>query len=231
MNGVNPTTRKILLGCGVATSALYVACDALGSLRYPGYRYHDQEFSELAAEGSPVRPLMLASFIPGTLLPTAFMAGIWASGGPKQRAARTTVALLARYQVAGLVAGVLTPMPSRGMAGTLRNEFHGPLTLVMNLCSLAAVGVAATLLGRRFRYYSYGTIVVLAFGILTGLQIPQLAANASAPWMGATERLAIYALMLWTIAMAVALWPAQETAVPSETATLPAPLPRVPAVP
>jgi hypothetical protein len=62
-----------LLVCGIASSVLYVAVDVLGSLRYPGYRYTEQQFSELTAQGSPVRPLMIAlSVIPYTLLVAAF---------------------------------------------------------------------------------------------------------------------------------------------------------------
>ena len=34
--------RKILLGCGVVSSVLYVAVDVLGTLRYPGYSYTEQ---------------------------------------------------------------------------------------------------------------------------------------------------------------------------------------------
>src|SRR4051794_15359234 len=61
--------RKILLVCGVVSSVLYVVADMLGTVRYPGYRYTEQQFSELTASVSPVRPLMLAlSVIPYTLL-------------------------------------------------------------------------------------------------------------------------------------------------------------------
>ena len=224
MNGLNATARKVLLGGGVASSALYVATDILGSLRYPGYRFLDQEFSELTAAGSPVRPFMLAANVaPYTLLLAAFLAGLWASAGPQQRAARLAVALLAGYHAFGLVGGVLTPMVSRGMASAPRNDLHGPLTLVSSILFLAAVGVAATLLGRRFRYYSYGTIVTaLAFGIVTGLQIPQLAANEPTPWMGLTERVDIYTMMLWVVALAVGLWRAQEAVALGEPAKLPA---------
>ena len=67
--------RKILLGCGIISSVLYVLTDVLGSLRYPGYRYADQTFSELTAQGAPTRPLMVALSIPYTLLVTAFAGG------------------------------------------------------------------------------------------------------------------------------------------------------------
>ena len=43
--------RKILLICGIVSSVLYIVSDVLGTLRYPGYSYTDQEFSELTAQG------------------------------------------------------------------------------------------------------------------------------------------------------------------------------------
>ena len=46
---------KLLLGCGIAASVLYVATDVLASERYLGYRYADYSYSELLATGSPVR--------------------------------------------------------------------------------------------------------------------------------------------------------------------------------
>ena len=69
--------RKFLLGCGIVSSVLYVVSDVLGSLRYDGYRYADHEFSELTAQGSSVRPLMIAlNAIPYTLLAGAFAASL-----------------------------------------------------------------------------------------------------------------------------------------------------------
>jgi Protein of unknown function (DUF998) len=93
--------RKILLGCGIVSSVLYVVTDVLGTLRYEGYSYADQEFSELTAQGAPTRPLMVAlNGIPYTLLVAAFAVGVWASAGPK-RAARITGAMLLGYAAFG----------------------------------------------------------------------------------------------------------------------------------
>ena len=39
--------RKVLLGCGIVSSVLYIAVDLLGTLRYPGYRYTEQQLTEL----------------------------------------------------------------------------------------------------------------------------------------------------------------------------------------
>src|SRR5215211_6340544 len=157
--------RKILLVCGIVSSVLYVATDLLASLLYPGYSYADQEFSELLAAGAPTRPLMVAlSAIPYTLLVTAFAGGVWASSG-RRRSGRVTGALLVGYAVIGFMGGVVFEMDRREVlaAGeaTLRNSFHPPVTAVMSLFMLLAMGFGATLLGRRFRYYSYGTILTL----------------------------------------------------------------------
>ena len=68
------------------------------------------------------------------------------------------------------------------------------------------MGFGAFLVGRWFRYYSFVTIViVITFGVLTALQIPQLEAGQSTPWMGLTERINIYATMLWFAALGSAL--------------------------
>src|SRR3954469_22625289 len=81
---------------------------------------------------------------------------------------------------------------------TLRNVMHVPATAVMSLFIVLAMGFGATLLGKRFRYYSYGTIVtVLVFGALTSLQAGRIATNEPTPWAGIEERINIYATMLW----------------------------------
>jgi hypothetical protein len=207
--------RRILLVCGIASSVLYVAVDVLGSLRYPGYRYTEQQFSELTAVGSPVRPLMIAlSVIPYTLLVAAFAVGVWISARPK-RAGRITGAMLLGYAAFGMVGGWFTPMNTRealaaGERG-LRNAMHIPMTAVMSLFMLLAMGFGATLLGKRFRYYSYATIAILiVFGVLTSLQAGKMVADEPTPWMGLTERINIYATMLWVAVLAIGLLRVQK---------------------
>jgi Protein of unknown function (DUF998) len=207
--------RKILLGCGIVSSVLYVVSDVIGSLRYPGYRYADQEFSELTAQGSPVRPLMIAlNEIPYTLLVSAFAVGVWTSARPK-RAGRITGAMLLGYAAFGMAGGAVFPMkPREALAageGTLRNTMHIPATMVMSLFILLAMGFGATLLGKRFRYYSYATIAILiVFGVLTSLQAGKMVADEPTPWMGLTERINIYATMLWVAVLAIGLLRAQK---------------------
>ena len=97
--------RKILLGCGVVSSVLYIVTDLLGTLRYQGYSNVDQEFSDLTAQGAPTRPLMVAlNGIPYTLLVAAFARGVWTTAGPKW-AARITGAMLLGYAAFGFAGG------------------------------------------------------------------------------------------------------------------------------
>jgi hypothetical membrane protein len=208
--------RKILLGCGIVSSVLYVVSDVVGSLRYPGYRYTEQQFSELLAAGSPVRPLMIVlNGIPYGLLVAAFAVGVWKSARP-ERARRITAAMLLGYVAAGMAGGLIFNMNTRealaaGERG-LRNALHPPATMVMSLFFVLAMFFGAKLLGRRFRYYTYASIAILiVFGILTSLQAGQMVANEPTPWMGITERVNIYASMLWVAVLAIGLLLAQKS--------------------
>jgi hypothetical protein len=208
--------RKILLGCGIASSVLYVASDILISWWDPNYSYRDQSFSELLAPGSPTRPLVLVLLaIPYGVLVTAFGVGVWASTS-RRGAGRITGALLVGYALIGAVTGVFLSAPTRETleAGeeTWRNTLHLPGTAVSVLCILLAIGFGSTLLGRRFRYFSYATILaILVFGVLTGVQVGQMEANQPTPWMGIVERGNIYAIMLWVAVLAIGLLGAQKS--------------------
>jgi hypothetical protein len=209
--------RKILLICGIVSSVWYVVTDVIGTLRYPGYGYADQWFSELTAEGAPTRDFMVAlNGIPYTLLVSAFAGGVWTSAG-RTRAARITATMLIGYAAFGFAGGVLFPMkPREALAageGTLRNTMHIPATVVMSLFIVLAVGFGSTLLGKRLRYYSYATIaILLVFGALTSSQAGRITTNEPTPWAGIEERLNSYGIMVWVVALAVGLLRAQEGA-------------------
>jgi hypothetical protein len=69
-----------------------------------------------------------------------------------------------------------------------------------------AVGFGATAFGRRFRFYSIGTIVIMFFPTtLTFLLAPQVAANESSPWIGLLERTAFAIFWQWQIVLAILL--------------------------
>ena len=207
--------RRIFLICGIVSSVWYIVTDVIGTLRYPGYSYADQWFSELTAQGAPTRDFMVAlNGIPYTLLVSAFAGGVRTSAS-RTRAARITAAMLLLYAAFGFAGGVLFPMhPRETLAageGTLRNTMHIPATAVMSLFIVLAVGFGSTLLGKRFQYYSYATIaILLVFGTLTSLQAGRITTNEPTPWAGIEERLNSYGIMLWVAVLAVGLLRGQE---------------------
>ena len=202
--------RKALLLCGVLSSLLYVAADLLAGWRYKGYSFTDQNYSELLATGAPTRSPMLLASIAYNLLLAAFAVGVWTSASPK-RTARITGAAMVGFAVLSMVTPLFFQMDMRGAEITPRGSLHGPMTAVMSLFILLSISFGAFLLGRRFRFYSFATIVVvIMFGILTGLQAPHLEAGQPTPWMGFTERINIYATMLWFAVLAIALLRAEK---------------------
>jgi len=197
--------KRILLGCGIVSSVLYIATDVLATLRYEGYSYTDQWVSELVANGSPVRPLTIALFTPYNLLAAAFGAGVWLVAGRK-RAGRVTAAMLAGYAVVGVVTPSFFAAGLRGAEATLRTDMHGPMTGVQSLFLLVGMGFAAALFGRHFRWYTIGTIVaLLVFGGIVGIYMPRVIANEPTPWLGVLQRINIYGTMLWLVTLAIGL--------------------------
>jgi hypothetical protein len=152
--------------------------------------------------------------IPYGVLVTAFGVGVWASAS-RRGAGRISGALLVGYAVIGAVTGVFLSAPTRETleAGkeTWRNILHLPGTAVSVLCILLAIGFGSTLLGRRFRYFSYAMILaILVFGVLASLQVGQMRANEPTPWLGIVERGNVYAIMLWVAVLAIGLLRAQQ---------------------
>ena len=205
--------RKILLGCGIVSSMLYVATDIMAARRFPGYRYRDYSISEEIAVAAPTRRLWVAMSIPSSLLVAALGAGVWASARRRQPAAHVTGAALVGYAASSMAGGFLFPlltprgMPSPEPEGTRRARQHMGATLTINLFLLLAMGVGATLRGTWFRVYTYATMAaLLVFGGFTSLYVPRLAANRPTPGLGIIERLNVYATMLWLALLPLVLW-------------------------
>lgn len=202
--------RQVLLGCGIAGPAWWVAMDVIGSLRYPGYSYVDQTISELSADGAPTQTFMMTlSFVPYVVLMIAFGIGVWITAAGR-RAQRITAAVLICEVVWGSLGGLAFPMATREVmaAGqqTLRNQMHAWYGIGMPIFFLIAIGFGSRLFGRRFRYFSYAMLLVMIVGgILVGQQASAMAANQPTPWLGIQERANAYAAMLWFVVLAVGL--------------------------
>lgn len=75
-----------------------------------------------------------------------------------------------------------------------------------SLAIVLAVGSSAIAFGNRFRRYAIGTILILLlFGAIAGSDISRIEAHLPTPWLGITERINIYAYLLWMVVLAVAI--------------------------
>jgi hypothetical protein len=196
--------RKGLLICGVLSSLLYVAMNVFVAMLWEGYSSASQTVSELSAIGAPTRLLWVWLGIAYSLLVTAFGWGVWASARP-DRPLRVVGGLMVAYGVISL-AWPFAPMHLRGTEFTLTDTMHIVLAMVTVLLMLLAIGFGAASFGQRFRLYSVATILILvAFGALTGVDGPRIAANLPTPWIGVWERINIGAFLLWVVVLSIAL--------------------------
>jgi hypothetical protein len=198
------STRNVLLGCGVASSLLYLAAiDVLAPAVHPQYHsYTYRMVSELFAVGAPTRSLLGPPMIAYNVLVFAFVVGVWMVAG-QRRTLRSLAVALGVYATISTLGFLGTPMDMRSPAGvTERDVLHIVATVVQGLALLAALVLGAFTQGHRFRVYSVVTFVTsLAFGALAGI----FAKEDASPWLGVTERVSIYAWMVWVAVLALAL--------------------------
>lgn len=184
-------------------------------MRWEGYSYTSQTISELMAIDAPSRPLVVSLFLAYDVLVIAFGLGVWGSSG-RNRALRVVAGLMVAYGVVCLV-GPFVPMHLREVlakgGGTRTDTMHIIVTSVLVLFILLQIGFGAAALGKRFRLYSIGTILVLvAFGALAGMDGSRLGANLPTPWLGVKERINILAYLLWVVVLAITLLRVEDTA-------------------
>ncbi len=204
--------RKALLVCGILSSLLYVATLYYGATQWAGYSSTSQAISELFAIDAPSRAVVVPLLVAYDVLLYAFGVGVWKSAGQK-RVLRVAAVLIIAKEVFGLAATIITPMHMRGGEATLTDSLHLIFTLVgVFLCMFPAMGFAAAAFGKRFRFYTIGTMLVfIASAVWTFLGAAQLGANAPTPWLGVQERITAFSYMLWIVALAIQLLRAQPT--------------------
>jgi len=207
--------RKTLLVCGILSSMLYAAMTVVIAMQWEGYSSASQTISELSAIGAPTRPVWVRLGAVYTVLVIAFGWGIWRSAG-RNRALRIVGSLILAYGLLGVL-WPFAPMHLREVlaagGGTRSDTLHLVLASVTVLLMLLAIGCAASAFGKPFRRYSIATLAVLAaFGAMTFVDAPRLAANLPTPWVGVWERINIGVFLLWVVVLAVALLRAEGTA-------------------
>lgn len=203
---LNAQVRRALLTCGILSSLLYVIMNVFIPVYFPGYSSASQTVSELSAIDAPTRPLWVVLGMVYTLLVAAFGLGVLLSTSGK-RSLRIAASLLIVYGLMGLA---WPPMHQREVlaagGGTLTDTMHIVFAAVTVFLMLLIIGFAAAGLSRKFRIYSVATVLILlVFGVLTGLDSPRLEANLPTPWMGIWERISIGAYLLWMVVLAVGL--------------------------
>ena len=201
-------SRKILLICGITSSALYAALNIFIPMLWPEYNSATQTVSELSAVDAPTRSLWIWLCIPYTLLVIAFAWGVWISAG-QNHDLRITGGLLIAYGILG-VFWPFFPMHLRetlaGGGATFSDTMHIALGVATEILFLSALVFAARALGKRFRYYSILTFVILLFfGVLTFKEAPDVGKNLPTPFIGIWERINIGLFLLWIIVLASAL--------------------------
>jgi hypothetical protein len=115
----------------------------------------------------------------------------------------------------GIVGLFWPPMHQREVlaagGGTLTDTLHIAWSAVTVVIMLLSIGFGAAAFGKWFRYYSVATILVLlVFGILTGLESPGIEANQPTPMIGVWERINIGAYMVWVIVFAIRILRAEK---------------------
>ena len=200
--------QKLLLGCGIVSSLLYVAANVLGARRWREYSLTSQTVSELSAIAAPSRPLVVPLLAAHGALVIPFGVGVIESAG-RTRALRVTGVMLVGLGASDLAAPFV-PMHRRDALargeGSRTDTMHIAVTGVNSLLILLAIGWASTAFGQRFRRYSVATLVTLvATGGLTATQAPKVEADLPTPWAGVTERISIGGYLLWQVVLAMLL--------------------------
>jgi hypothetical protein len=203
--------RQALLLCGLLSSLLYIATDILGGLRYDGYSFTSQAISELAAIGAPSKPFVDPLFIAYDVLALVFGIGILREATGRNRALFITSAMLIAYGAIGLAVVALAgpdlfAMHQRGAGSLVTDAPHIALTGVLVLLLLLAMGFGAFALGKRFRIYSFASLLTLiVFGAVTSMFAGRLAAGEPTPGMGIVERIDVYSALLWVAVLSIAI--------------------------
>ena len=156
-----------VLGCGIASSLLYVVVNIIGARRFPGYSLTNQTISELFAIGAPSRRLVASLMVVYDFLLYAFGVGVWRAAGRKSALRVTALGMIGK-EVLGLLATVFFPMHVREVlargGATRSDELHRDLTIVGTLFMLLAMVSGAAAFGKRFRLYSIATMLGFVVG-------------------------------------------------------------------
>jgi len=185
------------------------------AIRFEGYSFTSQSVSELSAIGAPTRTLWIPLGITCQVLMIAFGLGVWLSANHKSTLRILACLILLNYGVASLLWPFASMHQREVLAEggkTTAEILHIILVMVTVLCNLLTIGFGAAAFGKRFRFYSIVTILILLiFGVLTGpAAAPRIEANLPTPWFGVWERIIILGFLIWIVVLAIILMRAEK---------------------
>ncbi len=200
------TLQRALLGSGILALVIYLTADVGGGLLYPGYRFSSHTISELAAVGAPTAALVGPLFMMYPILELAFAAGVLREAAGWNRALRLSGIMLIASSTLGIASAWFPMQAPRGMGSLAADMPHIIVMSGIVLFLILSIGVGAFALGRRFRIYSFATVLtVLVFGVLTGRYIARVGAGDPTPGLGIIERIEVYATLVWIAVLGIAL--------------------------
>ena len=210
----NVLFKKAFLVGGILSSLLYVAMNIFVAMQYPGYNSASYTVSELSAIGAPTRSLWTGWAFVYTFLVATFGWAILRSSG-QNRAVRIIGVLILIYGILG-IGWHFAPMHQREVlaagGGTVSDTMHLVLSFVSVLLMLMAMVFGAASFGETFRFYSiFSLVMLLIFGILTGLEAPNVESNQPTPLIGVWERINIGIFLLWIVVLAIVLLGRKES--------------------
>ncbi len=202
-----PALRLLLL-CGILSSLLYAAMNIITPLFYAGYSSVSQTISELSAIGAPTRSLWIVLGTFYTLLVTCFGWGVWTAAGSGTKL-RVVGGIMIAYGLSGIL-WFFAPMHQREVlaagGGTIEDVMHLVMSGVTSLLYFSALGFGAAAFGKRFRVYTFATmLLLLGSGVLLSRDGPKVQMNLPTPWIGVTERIMLGVVLLWIAVLSVAL--------------------------
>lgn len=191
-----------LLVCGTLAPFVFIGADIAAGALYPGYSFTEQAPSELFAIGAPTSRFVVPLFSLSSLLFVAFAIGVWRVAGGS-RLIHLLALLIAANGLDSLALWQF-PMHMRDDTPTFTDGMH--LILAVNPFVLLSIVFAVTAFRNWFRFYSVATIVVLvALATAAFSYVPAVTAHRPTPWLGLSERGALYAHQLWHAVLATVL--------------------------
>jgi hypothetical protein len=201
--GLSNILQKILLSCGILAALLYLGMDWLAGRLLKGYSFAAQSMSELSADGSPTRTLVVSLTLVASLFMVAFGVGVWRAADQALLPCIVS-GLVIGNAVAGLVATLFFPnhfgeRPVFASMGVI-------LMFLSVLFFVLAMLFGAAAFDGWFRILSIA--IPVAYVLLAVFRFATASASSAGDavsLVGAQERTMAYSFLLWVMALAIYL--------------------------